>query len=269
VTNMSRVSTFFKTVFILGFLTVGLSGCSSLGKKWKEMISGDAPKDQSVTKPKGYGTTFNQQPNVVPPVYRQYRRTKKQDLEGQARLDNKAGSLWVMEGQGAFLFSENVVRVVGDPLAINIEGDPADQLTQKSKVISRLLNQLEERRRRALGRAPAADGKTEEAPDANAKAGKKPDPAAAAAAPTDKPENPDDSRSFSVKTVPTRIVERLVDGNYRVRGMQPFMIGTREYRVIVSGIVRSEDFNENGINASQLLDSNFDIVSAKSAEAYQ
>jgi flagellar L-ring protein precursor FlgH len=66
--------------------------------------------------------------------------------------------------------------------------------------------------------------------------------------------------------VPTRVVERMVDGNYRVRGMQSFMIGQREYKVIVAGIVRAEDFNEEGINASQLLDSSFDIVSAKGAE---
>ena len=76
----------------------------------------------------------------------------------------------------------------------------------------------------------------------------------------------EEAKDFSVKTVPTRVVERMVDGNYRVRGTQPFMIGTREYKVIVSGIVRAEDFNEEGISASQLLDANFDIVSSKSTE---
>lgn len=47
------------------------------------------------------------------------------------------------------------------------------------------------------------------------------------------------------------------------------MIGSREYKVIVSGIVRAEDFNEQGINATQLLDPNFDVVSARGAELRQ
>ena len=56
---------------------------------------------------------------------------------------------------------------------------------------------------------------------------------------------------------------RLVDGNYRVKGSQPFMIGTREFKVIVTGIVRAEDFNEEGTSASKLLDPSFDIVSSR------
>ena len=68
---------------------------------------------------------------------------------------------------------------------------------------------------------------------------------------------------FNVESVPTRIVEVLRDGSYRIRGTQDFMIGKREYRVIVTGIVRQEDFNEDGISADKLMDSQFDIVSAK------
>ncbi|HMN67607.1 MAG TPA: flagellar basal body L-ring protein FlgH, partial [Bdellovibrionales bacterium] len=68
------------------------------------------------------------------------------------------------------------------------------------------------------------------------------------------------------KNVPTRIVERTLEGNYRVKGSQPIMIGNREYKVIVTGIVRAEDFNEEGIGAGKLLDPKFDIVSARRKE---
>jgi flagellar L-ring protein precursor FlgH len=41
------------------------------------------------------------------------------------------------------------------------------------------------------------------------------------------------------------------------------MIGKREYKVIVTGIVRQEDFDDSGIDASKLLDPQFDIVSSR------
>ena len=174
-----------------------------------------------------------------------------------------------MEGQGAYLFAQNVVRMVGDPIGIRIEGDPKDQLSQKSQVIGDLLKQLEDRRRRATQQRLGNNSKEGGNKTAEASAGQPgADPAAVAAANSQGVGRAPASteKDFSVKSVPTRIVERLVDGNYRVRGTQPFMIGNREYRVIVSGIVRAEDFNEEGISSTQLLDPNFDIVSSKSTE---
>jgi flagellar L-ring protein precursor FlgH len=78
---------------------------------------------------------------------------------------------------------------------------------------------------------------------------------------------PEPEQELTVKTVPTRIVERTIEGNYRVKGTQPFMIGTREFKIIVTGIVRAEDFNEEGISATKLLDPKFDIVSARKTES--
>ncbi|OFZ15432.1 MAG: hypothetical protein A2Z20_12060 [Bdellovibrionales bacterium RBG_16_40_8] len=246
------------------------SSCASIGKQWQSLIGSDSGEKEA-QKTRVYGSSYNQQNNLPPSNYRQYKRTKRKDLEDSAHLESKSGSLWVMEGQGAYLFSQNIVRMIGDPLAVRIEGDPAEQLNAKTKVISKLLAQLEDRRRRALGREPAAGGsKDGEAakptgseansqkpgqPKTNTNAGGQPSAATGG-----------EENEFSVKTVPTRVVERLVDGNYRVRGTQPFMIGQREYKVIVTGIVRAEDFNEQGIAAPQLLDSNFDIVSSKNSE---
>ncbi|MNL31973.1 Flagellar L-ring protein [compost metagenome] len=67
----------------------------------------------------------------------------------------------------------------------------------------------------------------------------------------------------NVETVPSKIVEKLPDGNYRIKGQQPFMIGKREYKVIVTGLIRPEDFNDEGITSQKLLDPQYDVVSIR------
>lgn len=253
-----------KRILFLSFnilVLVSLSGCANFAKKWKALITDEQPQAVAQTPAQKQNLSYSDQSNVIPNVYRNYQRTSKKDFEDKALVDSRAGSLWVMEGQGSYLFAQNVVRMIGDPVSIKLEGEPKNQLSKKAEVISTLLKQLDERRNRAYSRGPASD-KTDAAAVDNSNPTAAP-PAAAAAA-----EEPakDAASALAVNQVPTRITERLVDGNYRVQGMQPFMIGNREYKVIVSGIVKSEDFNDNGISASQLLDPSFDIVSSKSAE---
>lgn len=249
-------------VLIFISLSFSLVGCASFAKKWKALISGDSQEAVAQTPVRKSQASYSDQPELTPPVYRKYRRMTKKEFEDQARVDSRAGSLWVMEGQGSYLFAQNVVRMIGDPIAINLEGEPRQQLAKKAEVISDLLKKLEQRRTRSLSRGPAsAEKKTgEEAGEQKAEPVAEKNLAAANA------DGQKASDNLNVNNVPTRIVERLVDGNYRIRGAQPFMIGDREYKVIVSGIVKAEDFNENGITASQLLDPSFDVVSSKSTE---
>ena len=263
--QMSKISFYQKLIVLV--LALGLCGCASIGKTWKSLISSEPePSQAKASKP---SNTFSNNNNSLPSTDRKYKRVTRKDIEDGAQLSARSGSLWVPEGQGAYLFSENTVRMIGDPVSIRIEGEPKEQLNAKSEVIQNLLKQLEERRKRAQNRLAQeekakkeADDKSKPAADAQAKAnptGQQPDAASRDPASAD--------GAFTVKAVPTRVVERMVDGNYRVRGAQPFMIGGREYKVIVSGIVRSEDFNEQGVSSSQLLDPSFDIVSAKGAAA--
>ena len=244
-----------KIIFLI--LMMGLlmtqTGCSSIAKKWKAFLN-DKPMTSDDKKEKV--ASFNDIPDYAPPVKRQYKRTTKESFAAEAQVDQKAGSLWVMEGQGAYLFSENIMRMVGDPLPITIEGYVKDQLESKVNVIKGLIAKLEERQARMRGPAstdakadPKAAGGDAKTPQQNAQA---------PAAPS--------KEELSVKMVPTRIVERTMDGNYRVKGSQPFMIGSREYKVIVMGTVRAEDFNENGVNSNNLLDPKFDIVSNRKKE---
>lgn len=264
---------------LLVALVVFTTGCSSFGKKLKSWMNGgdSSPQAKAVTTPK-FSDTDNLRAGSG--AERQYRRMNRQRLEEEADVKADAGSLWVMEGQGAYLFAQNQMRMVGDLLNVKIEGAPKTQLQTKVRVISKLLERLENPRGLAsaggANRPGAAGQGGQPAPAAANPAGAAPNPQGqnpAAPNPGGDPnqqaqagaEN-DASKAeppFAVQTVPTRIVEQLKDGSYRVRGMQPFMIGKREYKVIVTGIVRAEDFDDAGIDAPKLLDPQFDIVSSK------
>lgn len=251
------------------------TGCSSFGKKLKAFLGG-RPVETAQEQPKAEptGIKYSDTANHLSGPRRQYKRMTKKALEDEALLNSNTGSLWVMEGQGAYLFSQNVVRMIGDPLAVRIEGDSRDQLTTKADVIKKLLDQLEARAKaqaaaRARGLASTGvDAQGVQNPDNPTAPGDGQQPAAPAAPPANQagapaPTNKD---SFNVNTVTTRVIERTVDGNYRIKGSQPFMIGSREYKVIVTGVVRAEDFNEDGISSKSLLDPSFDIVGVRAKE---
>lgn len=243
----------FLLLSLISILFTTQVGCSSLAKRWKAFLN-DKPMNAEEKKEKI--ASFNEISDYAPPVKRQYKRTTRESLAAEAQVDQKAGSLWVMEGQGAYLFAENVMRMVGDPIPVLLEGDVKDQLESKVGVIKGLIAKLEERQAARL-RGPASENKDAKAAgDAKEKTDTK-------TADANKPAGKED---LGIKNVPTRIMERTSDGNYRVKGSQPFMIGNREYKVIVTGIVRAEDFNENGVNSTRLLDPKFDIVSNRKKE---
>ena len=234
-------------LFALTLLVLQI-GCAGVNRRLKGWLGGDQAEEKKSTL-----TKFSDNADVLPPVRRQYRRTTKESLSDQAALDAHAGSLWAMEGQGAYLFSPNIVRLVGDPLAVQLEGDPKDQLNSKVAVIRKLLAKIEDRKTAAArGPASAAPAEDAAAPKGGDKADEKKD---------------GESAELGIKTVPTRIVERTVEGNYRVKGSQDFLVKNREYKVIVTGVVKAEDFSDDGIASSKLIDPKFDIVSARRHEA--
>ncbi|MGE4133415.1 MAG: flagellar basal body L-ring protein FlgH [Bdellovibrionales bacterium] len=239
-------------------------GCSSFNRKLKSFLGGaPAPEARQQTSTM---TKFSEAGDIPPLVRRQYKRTTKESLQDGASLEAKSGSLWVMEGQGAYLFSQNVIRLVGDPLAITLEGEPKEQLNSKVTVIKKLLAKIEDRQKARLRAPTSGDDASAKAKDKTAAKGKTDKTTEESSEDTQEKSKDQLLADFNVKNVPTRIVERTLDGNYRVKGTQPFLIGTREYKVIVTGVVRAEDFNEDGIPASKLLDPKFDIVSARRKE---
>ncbi len=249
-------------------------GCSSFGKTVSNFIRGKDSKDPTAEKTAGM-TKFSDNENVrAPNSDRQYKRMNRQKFEEDAELRSDAGSLWVMEGQGAYLFSQNRMRIAGDLLNVRIEGSPKSQLQTKVRVISRLLDRLEnptrglaqqtQQQNPAATPAPNAQGKQTATQPGGAQPGADGQaPAEGQTAQAPPPEPKQSEAAFAVQMVPTRVVEQLRDGSYRVRGMQPFMIGKREYKVIVTGVIRPEDFDDDGVDASRLLDPQFDIVSSR------
>ncbi|MBK7893207.1 MAG: flagellar basal body L-ring protein FlgH [Bdellovibrionales bacterium] len=245
---------------------MGSAGCSSFGRSMKNMVSGE-------DKPKVTGPKYSDQDNLRFQADRKYRRMNKTRFEDEAEVSAQAGSLWVMEGQGGYLFAQNQTRMMGDLLNVKLEGAPKQQLQSKVRVISKLLERLDAPLRSAASTAQkpqGAAGQNAAPPSAaqGADAAAKPDAqgeggAGAATAAGEKPVDSKTDPISGVQNVPTRIVEQLKDGSYRVRGIQPFMIGRREYKVIVTGVVRPEDFDDGGIDSTKLMDSQFDIVSSR------
>lgn len=236
-------------IFLVSILGLGLSGCATLDK-----LFGSAPQEEVVMPveppPKKEVVKFSESPHVLNPSNRQYRRTTKARIEEESDVGSQAGSMWVMEGQGAYLFSQNKSRREGDILNVKLEGAAQKQVETKVAVIKKLLKQLEEEELKSQSvplTNQAESGTTTAAPAARA-------PAAAA---------PEKEEPLDIGIIPAKIAERQADGNYRIKGAQPFMIGKREYKVIVTGLVRPEDFNDEGMSSNKLLDPQYDVVSLR------
>ena len=245
----------FRVLVLASTVSLGC-GCATMGRAWKSLVGGE-PREAPEKAPGP--VRFSDQDNIRGGADRQYKRMNRKQMEDEAELGPTAGSLWVMEGQGAYLFSQNQMRMVGDLMTVKLEGAAKQQLQTKTKVIAKLLERLENPMRGlASVQNPAPVAASADAAVAPPAADGTQPPAAAPETAAAKPET-----ALGVQTVPTRIVEQLKDGSYRVRGVQPFMIGKREYKVIVSGIVRPADFDEAGVDSGKLLDSQFDIVSSR------
>jgi len=225
-----------------------VSGCATMNEFWTRVTG--APTDAVVTPDADGGSVrYSENPQMSVPSNRQYKRMTRSRMEEEADLGSQAGSMWVMEGQGAYLFAQNKSRREGDVLNVKLDGPSLKQVETKVNVIKKLLKQLEEQElSNQGGLAASAEGDANRAP--------------AAAKPE---EAKDDAKEelANIQQISTKLVEKLADGNYRVRGAQPFMIGKREYKVIAAGLVRPEDFNDEGISSTKLIDPQFDVVSIR------
>jgi flagellar L-ring protein precursor FlgH len=196
---------------------------------------------------------YSENPQVGIPGNRQYKKMTKTRMEEEAELQSNAGSMWQMDGQSSYLFIQNKTRREGDVLNVKLEGAAQKQVETKVKVIKKLLKQIEDEEKASRGQQLA---------EADQKDGTRA-PAAAPKAAEAKEKEDDKADLSDIQLIPTRIVEKLPDGNYRIKGAQPFMIDKREYKVIVIGMIRPEDFNDEGVMSSKLLDPQFDVVSIR------
>ena len=231
--------------------------------------------------------------NMAPPSDRNYRRMTRQTMEEEAQLQASAGSLWVMEGQTSYLFSQNKHRSEGDPTTIKVEGTALKLIESKVAVIQDLMKDLEELRIKTevdqkkldaekdrlaeKERLAKEDALAKNVAEPDAWAGKYPEDLAAEeakrkpAATDKKTEVAKSSKDTAVDlkevaSIPSRIVERTNDGMYRIRGQQFITIKKKPYKVIATGLVRIEDFNDVDISSNKLRDAQFDVIQMKRTE---
>jgi flagellar L-ring protein FlgH len=240
--------------------------------------------------------------NMAPPSDRQYKRMTRKKMEEESELYSSAGSLWKMEGQTSYLFAENKHRREGDPTSIKMEGAALKMIENKVAVIQDLLaqldvqkaqaeeeekraaaekvrlSQLEEKKLRAEQIAkgeivvdPVEEARLEEqqkAEEAEAKAmalAESRKPASVAGSDAKKDAKDDKIDLKDVESIPSKIVEKMNDDIYRIRGQQYLTIKKKPYKVIATALIRAEDFNDNGVSSAKLLDAQFDVIHVKKA----
>lgn len=238
--------------FSLVLISVVMSLTTGCATMQDFLASLDGPKAQQPDlKDINSAPKYSDSPNMGVPTDRKYKKMTRNRMEEEADLGSTAGSMWVMEGQGAYLFAQNKMRKEGDLLNVNLDGPARKQVETKVSVIKKLLKQLEEQEQQLSNSLAENSGDAGRAPAA----AKPAEPAA--------PKDEKEEGLADVQNIPTRIVEKLPDGNYRIKGQQPFMIGKRDYKVIVTGLIRPEDFNDAGISSEKLLDPQYDVVSLR------
>lgn len=237
-----------RKVFFLVF-AMGLTSCSSFMSKEEPVVD---EFENSLTK-------YNDNPNYGVWGQRNYKKTTRTQLEEESELDSKAGSLWVMDGQQSYYFTQNKNRKEGDFLNVKLEGAALKQVETKVNVIKTLLQELEQQEKEdSMQKLAAAGGNLDQKAAAEQRA---------PASESKKANNQEGKSEVNdIGPIQTRIVERLADGNYRIKGQQPFMIGKREYKVLVAGILRPEDYNDEGINSSKIIDPQYDVISIRKKE---
>lgn len=226
-------------------------------------------------------------------------RTTRRSLEEESMLYEQSGSLWVTRGQSSYLFVNNNQRLLGDLLEVKIEGYPKEQIQTKVNVIAKLLSEIlneqkqdiklkqeeikkqmtpefqqEQEEQKVESRGLASffgGGDAEETKPAGPTPEQQLKEQEKALRKIDDEESEikglSKNKEFPIRVVPSRIVEIQKDGNYRVRGEQPFMIGKREYKLLVMGTVRAEEYNDKGMSAEALIDPVFDIISERKGES--
>lgn len=227
------------------------SGCATLSDFAKNMTGNN---EEAITASEiRQAPRYSDTQQIAVPTDRQYKRMTKNRMEEESDLGSNAGSTWVMDGQGSYLFAQNKTRREGDILNVKLDGPAQKQVETKVSVIKKLLKQLEEQQKAELNNSLAVNGPVD---------GRAPASEPVKAEPK-KEEKEEEGGLADVQTIPSRLVEKLADGNYRVKGAQPFMIGKREYKVIVTGMIRPEDYNDEGVSSQKLLDPQYDVVSIR------
>ena len=270
---------------LLSFIILG-SGCATFMDWLNPKTPAEVTKEETDQEPL---TRYSEVTNHAPPSDREYKRMTREVMEEESELHSGAGSLWVMEGQTSYLFAQNKNRKEGDPTTVKVEGAAIKQVQMKADTIKDLLNELEEQKKQAEEKKKKDEAevlrladvaKEKEAIVAKGEANneaaaqlmaeqrvaeRKPAAVAAAKPVVEKPKE-EKIDLKEVESIPMRITEKLPDGQYRVSGQQYLTIKNRPYKVIATGIVRGDDYNDQLISSEKLYDSQYDIIHMKKGQ---
>lgn len=225
-----------KLIFIFALI---LSSCTGFDKSKNDQQSNLETEDMN----QKYSQS-SQRPQIE---QRDYIRMTKEKLEKDSDLGPTAGSMWVMDGQGAYLFAQNKMRQEGDLLNVKLEGPLLKQAETKVSVIKKLLDQLDLENKKWKEKDKLSPNQKSDTQNERNLAS----------------EDKKDEAKLEIESIPTRITEKMPDGTYKITGQQPFMLGQREFKVLISGLIRPEDFSDEGTSSNRILDSSLDVLSVR------
>jgi len=275
---------------ILIVYMIFVSGCATMSDFFGFEVP--PPKEEVVVKeeaPKEQFTKYSDISNYAPTTDRQYKRMTKERMEEESELHAGAGSLWVMEGQTSYLFAQNRHRREGDMTNVKVEGASLKMLQTKVATIQDLLKELEIQKKEAeekkrlqeAAQQKLADIESEKKSilakneadneDAAQKLAEKRiaerKPASEAPKIAVKDQVKDEKIDLKeLDKFPMKITEALQGGQYKVMGQQTINIRNKPYKIIATGVVRSDDFNDQSISSEKLYDAQFDVLHVKKAE---
>ena len=239
---------------------------------------------------------YSDEPNLAPASDRDYKRMTRQRMEDESALNAGAGSLWQMEGQTSYLFAQNKHREKGDRTQIKMEGATLKQLEMKVAAITDLLGELEQQKKAAEEQEQKENQKKLRLADIEAEKNKiysngelkdkspeeiqktaeervdKRMPAAvdpkAKVAGADKTKKDEKTDLKEVELIPSKIVEKMPDGLYRISGQQFLTIKNRPYKVITTGLVRPEDYSDEFVSSTKIYDPQVEVIHIKKTEKF-
>jgi len=275
---------------ILIVYMIFVSGCATMSDFFGFEVP--PPKEEVVVKeeaPKEQFTKYSDISNYAPTTDRQYKRMTKERMEEESELHAGAGSLWVMEGQTSYLFAQNRHRREGDMTNVKVEGASLKMLQTKVATIQDLLKELEIQKKEAEEKKRLQEAAQQKL--ANIESEKK------SILAKNEADNEDAAQKLAEKRIaerkpaseapkiavkdqvkdekidlkeldkfPMKITEALQGGQYKVMGQQTINIRNKPYKIIATGVVRSDDFNDQSISSEKLYDAQFDVLHVKKAE---
>jgi flagellar L-ring protein FlgH len=245
------------------FLFLVNSGCAAFDKLgFSKKRSEELLEETSSTENLDPSFTRYSSQGYLPQVQqRDYIRMTKERLEKENDVGSQAGSMWVMDGQGSYLFVQNKQRKQGDVFRIKLEGSALKQAKMKVSVIKKLLAQIEQENKK-IKEVQRLSNKDSLNSSSSSVASPKEETSRQVA--SHQEQDKEGSEFLDTELVPARIIENSKDGYYRVTGQQTFVLGQKDFKVLITGLMKVEDLSEEGTSSEKLLDSEVDVLSVRS-----